>query len=481
MPARYVAAVDLGATSGRVMVGALDNAPTPRLTLVPSGRFPNTPISTDSGLHWNLPSLIEEIRRGLDDAASAYPLASVGIDSWAVDYAILTGQQHSLPFHYRDDRTHPGVESVHSRIPFPELYRRNGLQFLPFNTLYQLAMDPPESLRGADAILLIPDLIAYLLTGEVRTEYTNASTTGLLSGEGLWDAELIARLGLPLPIFPPLIHPGESLGVITDPSLTEAHGVPVIAVGSHDTASAVAAVPMDPTSAAYISCGTWGLVGVETNGRITNDAAREANFTNEAGVDGTNRFLHNVMGMWLLNESVDHWNRALPPDEKVNLPTLLHAASGVAPPPTGWVFDVNDPIFMAPGDIPVRIQEWFIREGLQPPSTPVQIVRATVESLAVAFTEAVRTASELSGVEVRTIHMVGGGSLNELLCQRTADLSGAVVLAGPVEATAIGNLLVQARHHGWIDSRLAGIRQVVKDSFAVKRYSPRTTERLPAG
>lgn len=472
MTLNHLAAIDLGATSGRVMVGVLHrDTPTPRLHLEQAARFPNTPIERATGLHWDMPQLLDHIRQGLLSASQEFSLASVGIDSWAVDYSLLTASGHTLPFHYRDDRTHRGVERVHNQVEFGELYQRNGLQFLPFNTVYQLATESPDLLQDAKRLLLIPDLIAYMLTGVERTEYTNASTTGLLSVNGVWDTDLMDTLGIPSGLFAPLIHPGERIGTITDPNLPD---LPVIAVGSHDTASAVAAVPMDPTSAAYISCGTWALVGVETESRITSDQAREANFTNEAGVDHRNRFLHNVMGLWLLNESLKEWNAARPAHDQLQLPHLLAEAESLTPPKQGWVFDANDPVFLPPGNMPRRIEDWFTQRDLPHPRTPAEITRAIIESLAYAFTRAVDQASTLSGIAVETIHIVGGGSLNELLCQRTADVSGKKVLAGPVEATATGNLLVQARHHGWIGPSLEELRHVVAASFEPKTFLPRT-------
>lgn len=467
---QHLAAIDLGATSGRVMVGTLTSGPTPRLLLEQAARFPNSPIENDTGLHWDLPTLLDEIRTGLNQAARQYPLASVGIDSWAVDYSLLTPTGPSLPFHYRDERTHRGVALVHERVGFPELYRRTGLQFLPFNTLYQLASEAPEHLSKAERLLLIPDLIAYLLTGAERTEYTNASTTGLRSVDGSWDTELMDILAIPQHLFPPLIHPGQRIGITNDPAVPQ--GLPVIAVGSHDTASAVVAVPMDPSSAAYISCGTWALVGVETQIPITTDQSREANFTNEAGVDGRNRFLHNIMGLWLLDESVKKWNASRPSGLPLEIRSLLQEASYLKVTADQWIFDVNDPVFMPRGDMPARIQQWFTDRGLPHPRTPAEITRSIIESLAHSFARTVETAGSLSGTAIKTIHMVGGGSLNTLLCQRTADISGRPVLAGPVEATAIGNLLIQARSHGWIGDSLEAVRHVVSTSFVPRTFHP---------
>jgi rhamnulokinase len=470
-----VAAVDLGATSGRVMLGRVDGRGAGTVELRPVARFSNGPVRLASGLHWDLTGLYGNVLAGLAEAVRTEPdAASIGIDSWAVDYALLRGDRMlGEPFHYRDDRTAGGVDAVHAIVPFAELYRRNGLQFLPFNTLYQLAAERVGCLDLADSLLLVPDLVAFQLTGAKLSERTNASTTGLVGVEtGEWDDELIGRLGLPASVFAPLISPGESIGGLRADVAAElgaAPGIEVVAVGSHDTASAVVAVPMRAESAAYISCGTWGLVGVELEQPVTTDAAREANFTNEAGVDGRVRFLHNVMGLWLLSESVRQWERE---GETVELSELLAAAASVSSPVS--IFDANDPRFLAPGDLPGRIAEWCTEHGVAAPASRAEFARSIIESLAEAFAGAVRTASILSGVDVETIHVVGGGALNELLCQRTADRAGLPVLAGPVEATAIGNVLVQARAQGFAGRDLDSLRALVAAAFAPVRYEPQT-------
>ena len=289
---------------------------------------------------------------------------------------------------------------------------------------------------------------------------------------GEWDDELIGRLGLPESVFAPLVSPGESIGRLrrgVAAELGATPGLEVVAVGSHDTASAVVAVPMRPESAAYISCGTWGLVGVELERPVTTDGAREANFTNEGGVDGRVRFLHNVMGLWLLSESVRQWERE---GATVELSELLAAAASVTSPVS--IFDANDARFLAPGDLPGRIAEWCSEHGVAPPANRAEFARSIIESLAEAFAGAVRSASILSGIDVETIHVVGGGALNELLCQRTADRAGLPVLAGPVEATAIGNVLVQARAQGFAGRDLDSLRALVAAAFAPVRYEPRT-------
>lgn len=459
----HVAAVDLGATSGRVMIGRVGPG---ELGLSAVARFPNGPVERATGLHWDIDALREHVVAGLAAAVHEDPaIASVGVDSWAVDYGLLrAGALIAPPFHYRDDRTQPAVGRVHALVPADELYRRTGLQHLPFNTLFQLAAE--RDLGDADRMLLIPDLFAYWLSGREVAERTNASTTGLLSAAtGNWDDDLAARLGIPRSLLPELVDPGTVLGSLT-PAMRDRIGadLDVIAVGSHDTASAVVAVPALTDEFAYISCGTWGLVGVELDRPVLTEASRAANFTHEGGVDGRIRFLHNVMGLWLLSESLRAWGRD-------DLPTLLAQAAEV----TGEVpvFDANDPSFLAPGDMPARIAAWFTDRNLRAPDGPIEVVRSIVESLAVAFADAVRTAAALSGRRVSVIHLVGGGSQNELLCQLTADRSGLPVLAGPVEATALGNVLVQARALGAITGSLESLRALVASAFAPRRYDPR--------
>lgn len=468
-----VAAVDLGATSGRVMLGYVGHN---ELSVRPIARFANLPVRTLGSLHWNILGLYRTVTAGIGAAYREEPgLVSVGVDSWAVDYALLRGgRMLGTPFHYRDDRTVAAVEPTHARVSPTELYAANGLQHLPFTTLYQLEAEGAADtglLALADSMLLIPDLIAYWLTGRQIAERTNASTTGLLAlATGEWNDALIDRLGLPRRLFHTLISPGEKIGELLPAiaaDLAISTPLDVIAVGSHDTASAVVAVPATTPDFAYISCGTWGLVGVELEHPVLSTASRLANFTNEGGVDGRIRYLHNVMGLWLLSESVRTWERG---GETVDLPALLDAAAAV----TGEiaVFDANDPRFLAQGDMPARIAEWLVERGRPVPKSRAEFVLSIIRSLASAFADAIRAASELSGVRIDVIHIVGGGSQNSLLCQLTADLSATAVLAGPVEATAIGNVLVQARAQGFVSGSLESLRALVAGAFHPRRYEP---------
>ena len=506
-----VAAVDLGATSGRVILGHVSHN---ELSIRPVARFPNLPVRTIDGLHWNILELYRNVVAGLAHAVREEPaLSSVAVDSWAVDYALMRGgRMLGTPYHYRDTRSEQAVVAAHALVGPAELYAHNGLQHLPFNTLFQLTSDRlAGTLELADEFLLIPDLINYWLTGERAAERSNASTTGLVNvATGQWDTDLISALQLPRSVFPELVGAGTTLGGFLPEVAAEiglggasgtrsargrngtgagprrtggpAHPAPtVMTVGSHDTASAVVAIPATTDDFAYISCGTWGLVGVELASPVLSEAGRLANFTNEGGVDGRVRFLHNVMGLWLLSESVRTWERTEP---AIHLPTLLAAAADVrADVP---VFDANDPRFLAPGDMPARIAEWCQEHNQGAPRTQAEYVRSILNSLADAFTRAVTTATELSGHRVRVIHIVGGGSQNELLCQLIADRSGLPVEAGPVEATAIGNVLIQSRADGSGDvsgsgssrgsggtASLEALRSLVASAFSPVRYLPR--------
>ena len=444
-----VAAVDLGASSGRVVLGRLGPE---TLSIETVARFLNGPVERPDGLHWDLPALLDHALAGLRTAG---PVASIGVDSWAVDYGLLRGGELlDLPWCYRDGRTAAGVEAVHGRIRPHELYRRTGLQFLPFNTIYQLAAEP--RLAEAEHLLLVPDLVTYWLTGRAVCERTNASTTGLLDVHtGEWDPELLALVGLDPAQLPELVDPGTAVG--------EHHGTPVVTVGSHDTASAVVGVPMTEPDAAYVSCGTWGLVGVELDHPVVTEESRAANFTNEGGVDGRLRFLTNVMGTWLLSETLRTWGTD-------DLSSLLEQAAAYDGPEA--VFDVQDARFLPPGDQPARITAWCREHDLPVPDSRVALVRSIVASLAAGFATAVERAAALSGRDVRRVHVVGGGAQNALLCRLLADRLGLPVLAGPVEATAIGNVLVQGRANGALSGSLEDLRALVARTQQIITHEP---------
>jgi rhamnulokinase len=475
-----VAAVDLGASSGRVMVGRVG----PRtLELEEAYRFANDPVALPDGLHWDVLRLYREITEGLRRAARLAPsITSVGVDGWGVDYGLVdpAGRLLGNPYHYRDGRTALGVERVHSAVPRDRLYAMTGTQFMPINTIYQLAASlGTAELAAADAVLLIPDLIGHWLAGGLHAEATNASTTGLFDPvASAWALDLVRTLGLPAAILPDLVHAGDPLGairplVIADTGLSR--DTVLTAVGSHDTASAVVGVPADDGRFAYISCGTWGLVGVELDAPILGGASQQANFTNELGVDGRIRYLRNVMGLWLLQESIRAWERE---GGQVDLAALLAAAADL--PRGGVMIDVDDPAFLPPGDMPARISEQCRARDQPVPASRPALVRCILDSLARAFARGIADARRLSGREVAIVHIVGGGSRNELLCQLTADACGLPVMAGPVEATALGNVLVQARARGLIHGDLATLRSVIRATQPLRCHEPTAHAATPA-
>jgi rhamnulokinase len=425
-------------------------------------------------LHWDILGLYRGVLDGLRAAGRDAALDGIGIDSWAVDYGLLdaSGALLGNPVHYRDSRTDGVAERLHADIPAAELYTTTGLQYLPFNTIYQLvaAAGSPQ-LTAAHTLLLIPDLLGHWLTGVHGAEITNASTTGLVDVRTRsWAKDLMARTGIDPHLFPPLREPGERAGELHSHVRTETGldaPVPVIAVGSHDTASAVVGVPATDEHFAFVSCGTWSLVGVELDAPVLTEDSRAANFSNELGVDGTVRYLRNVMGLWLLQECIRCWNAAgLPAD----LPGLLHAAARV--PAFAAVVDPDDAVFLPPSDMPSRIAAACVRLGQDPPQSQAATVRCILDSLALAYRKAVRQAQDLSGREVSVVHVVGGGSRNALLCQLTADACGLPVVAGPAEGAALGNVLVQARTLGAIHGDLAALRRLLVATQDLVRYEP---------
>jgi rhamnulokinase len=472
---RLVAAVDLGASSGRVMVGRVASN---ELELTEVHRFPNDPVRLPDGLHWDILRLYREVLAGLREATRATDaLVSIGIDSWAIDYGLLdeAGSLLGEPYHYRDERNAAAVGVVHATISPADLYARTGLQFLPFNTIYQLvAARGTSAFAAARTMLLIPDLMGFWLSGVRVAEVTNASTTGLLDiHRRTWDEELAASVGIPPALLAPLGRPGDVIGTLRDDVRAEtgASAETVLTlVGSHDTASAIVAVPADDVPFAYIACGTWSLVGVELDHAVLTDESRQANFTNEGGVDDRIRYLSNVMGLWLLQESLRTWELEGSPE---HLPTLLIAAAEL--PPGGPVIDPDDPSFLPPGDMPARIEAACVRLDQAAPGTRVGLVRCILDSLAAAYGRAVRDAARLSGRSVKVVHLVGGGARNSLLCQLTADACELPVLAGPVEATALGNVLIQARARGLLTGELETLRALVRATQDIRRYEPRTS------
>jgi rhamnulokinase len=439
-------------------------------------RFSTSPVRVNGTLHTDALHLHSEVLAGLRQANRSFELASIGIDAWGVDYGLLDGSGALLgnPVHYRDSRTDGVLRRILDVVPATELYRVTGIQQLPINTLSQLvAAAGSTQLTSARTLLLLPDLLGYWLTGSAGAEVTNASTTQLLNvTKRTWASGLMRRLGIRPRLFPPLRQPGDRVGDLLAGPAAEAGlrpGLPVVAVGSHDTASAVAATPASGAGFAFISCGTWSLVGVELDRPILTSESQQANFSNEAGLDGTVRYLRNAIGLWLLQESVRTWTLA---GETISLPRLLAEAG--REPPLRFTIDVGAPEFLSHGDMPGRISAACRASGQDVPATMAQVVRCILDSMAIGHRRAVAEAQRLSGRHADVVHIVGGGSRMPLLCQLTADACGLPVVAGPAEATAIGNILVQGRALGAVPSELGEMRALVRQTQRLRRYRPRS-------
>jgi rhamnulokinase len=468
------AAVDLGAESGRVVVGRLD-PDGGGVSLDVVHRFANRPVRLPDGLRWNLLALFTEALEGLRlAAASAGALRGVGIDAWGVDYALLDAERRvlGLPFHYRDGRTEGMVARAHERVSRDDLYAVTGIQTMPINTIFQLLADEGSAaLEAAEHIALVPDLFALWLTGELENESTAASTTGLLDARtGAWARELIARLGLPAaPFAGATIEPGTTIGPVLDHHRElagGAAGAPVHAVAGHDTASAFAAVPVRSERAAVLSSGTWSLLGLELPEPVLDRRAGAYNLTNERGVEGTTRLLRNVMGLWLVQECRREWEAEGGPSGYDDIHGLaLDAREDVA------LFDPDAEGFLAPGAMPARIVAACRESGQEPPASHGEIVRSILTSLACKYRLVLERLERVTGRDVDVVHVIGGGAQAELLCRLTADLLGRPVLAGPVEATALGNVLMQARAAGELGS-LGDVRAAAAASTEPTAYDP---------
>lgn len=470
-------AFDLGAESGRAVVGAFDDE---RLALEEMHRFPNGPTRLLNSLYWSPLHLFSEMKNGLAKTLHQMEggVAALGVDTWGVDFGLLdrTGQLIGLPYHYRDSRTDGMVERACELVPREDIFNQTGIQFMQLNTLTQLlamAQQKSPQLDIAETLLMMPDLFNYWFTGQKSCEYTIASTSQCYNmTQGQWAIPLLESLGLPTHIFLNVVQPGTMIGALL-PAIADEVGakseLPVIAPGTHDTASAVAAVPVtdaEKGSFAYISSGTWSLMGVETATPVINAKSLAYNFTNEGGVQNTIRLLKNIMGLWLVQESRRTWanqGQTLSYDELTRL-------AGEAPAFTALV-DPDNAAFFAPGDMPARIAAECARTGQTLPDSKGAVVRCALESLALKYRWVVETLAALTGQAVNVIHIVGGGSQNRLLNQFTADATGCQVVAGPVEATAIGNILMQMLAVGRIGSLSQG-RDLVRRSFPVESYEP---------
>lgn len=466
-------AIDLGAESGRAVVGKLAGR---QLSLMPIHRFLNRPVRVAGHLHWDALRLFDEIQTGLQLAAQqAGEIASVGVDTWGVDYGLLDKQGALIgnPYHYRDHRTDGMMEKVFEHVPREEIFGATGIQFMQLNTLFQLyAMRDSPVLDIADTLLMMPDLFNYWLTGEKLGEFTIATTTQFYnSRHRTWATELLGRLGLPWHMLPRIIPPATKIGGLL-PSLAEALGLRdtyVIAPACHDTGSAVAAVPARIDQYAYISSGTWSLMGAVTPDAVITDMTRNFNFTNEGGVGGTFRLLKNIVGLWLVQECRRAWTRG---GEELSYDAIVALAENA--PPSQAFLDPDHASFLNPDDMPHAIATFCATTGQMIPRDRGTFVRVVLESLALKYRKTLEQLENILGYRLEAVHIVGGGSQNALLCQFTADACARPVYAGPVEATALGNVLAQASAIGEIAS-WDQAREIVRATFPPKTYEPHAT------
>ncbi|MHC4555948.1 MAG: rhamnulokinase [Planctomycetota bacterium] len=473
---KYIA-VDLGAESGRVMVGSVS---ADKLVLEEIHRFGNGPVEDAGSLRWDFNRLFSEVKVGIGKAAKAAgaQVWGIGVDTWGVDFGLLDadGKLIENPYHYRDSQTNRMMEKAFELMSKREIYENTGLQFMQLNSVYQLLamrLNNSPALAKAKNLIFIADLFSYYLCGKIFGEYSLASTSQFMDMRiGQWSKEVLDRLSLPIDIMPKVIEPGTVVGQLTAEIGKElgCGPIPVIAIGSHDTASAVVAVPAaGDADWAYLSSGTWALMGVEVPKAIVNDKTFKYEFTNEGGVENTIRLLKNIMGLWLMQECRRQWQR-----EGTELSYAELAALAEKAEPFAYHINVDYSGFLAPGDMPKRINDYLAETGQNPIEDKGQMIRTILESLAIKCRSVMAAIEDITENTIEILHIVGGGTQNKLLCQFTANALGKKVITGPIEATAIGNLLMQAKATGQIQS-LAEAREIVRNSFELKEYQPQET------
>jgi rhamnulokinase/L-fuculokinase len=469
-------AIDLGASSGRGIIGEFDGK---KLTLRENHRFSNDPVKVNGAFVWDILRIFFEIKTAILTCANSgdHDIQTIGIDTWGVDFGLLCKEGKLLenPYHYRDSRTDNINIEAYKRISKEDLYDITGLQYLQFNTIFQLlslSMQRPHILQNAETLLMTPDLLNYFLTGIRKTEYTIASTSALLNAKTRnWDKSLFALMGIPEKLFTEIVPPGNILGRLLPEVLDGVWDLQaqVVNVASHDTGSAIAAVPAKGEHFVYISSGTWSLMGMESREPVITDKSKLYDFTNEGGVNNTIRVLRNVMGLWLSQESRRQWERE---GERVSFDELANEA--LKAEPCKSLINVDSLDFIYPGNMPERIRDFCKKTGQPVPQTKGEIIRCIFDSLALTYKRTLKQINELQGVDAPYIHIVGGGTKEHELCQLTADACGVPVYAGPVEATAIGNLSVQMMALGEISS-LDEARGIIADSFETVKYEPENT------
>ena len=469
---RYIA-IDLGAESGRAMLATLSCG---RIQLDEIHRFPNGPIQENDSLRWDFGKLMADVKDGLRACVreAGGRIAGIAVDSWGVDFALLDEAASLIenPYHYRDARTDGMLAEAFKRMPRRDIFEHTGIQFMQINALYQLLsmrLKGDPALTRTKHLVFIADLVAYYLCGRIFAEYTLAGTSQMMNMRtGRWSEEIFQGLDLPMGIMPEVVQPGTVVGRLTDEVAGEigCEPIPIIAAGSHDTASAVAAVPGEGARWAYISSGTWSLMGVELSRAIVTEKSFGYDFTNEGGVEGTIRLLKNIMGLWVVQECRRQWKREGDDYSYAQLTDVARAAR-----PFAARVDPNNPTFLAPGDMPAKINAALSQAGQQPLTDRGELVRSVLEGLAFAYRQTLERIEDITGMTIEVIHIVGGGTQNELLNQFAANATGRPVITGPIEATSLGNILIQARAVGQVDS-LRTIRAIVRNSFPIQRYAP---------
>lgn len=467
-------AVDLGAESGRVMLGSVS---ADKLTLEEIHRFSNGLVEENGTLRWDFEGLLSEIKTGIGKAAkqASGDISGIGVDSWGVDFGLLDaeGKLIEKPYHYRDSRTNEMLDKAFELMGKREIYESTGIQFMQLNSIYQvlaMRLANSDALSKTKQLIFIGDLFSYFLCGEAFGEYSLASTSQMMDMKtGQWSKPIFDKLSLPIDIMPDIVETGTVVGQLTEPIAQElgCERIPVIATASHDTASAVAAVPAGQNyNWAYLSSGTWSLMGVEVSRAIVNDKTFQYEFTNEGGVENTIRLLKNIMGLWLMQECRRQWQRE---GVELSYPEMTEMAQKAEP--FARHIEVDYSGFLAPGDMPERINSYLAETGQKPIDDKGQMMRVILESLALKYRVIMERLEDITGQKIDCLHIVGGGIQNELLCQFTANAIGKKVVAGPIEATASGNLLIQAKAAGQIKT-LAELREIVRNSFELKEYQP---------